>query len=132
MRRSARLIACKDPRTAEKVCAAAAAKPEDFGDLAKQYSDDASASLKGMVEPIHKHGSFPEIEQVAFTMRDGEVSRVIPLAGEYIILKKEGTLPEVKAVNFAAVAPELEERVRERKLSQVSQEIRATAQERQS
>jgi parvulin-like peptidyl-prolyl isomerase len=119
----ARLIACKDPKLAEKVRASAASKPEDFGELAKQYSEDASASVKGLIEPIHKHGTFHEIEQVAFTMRDGEVSRVIPVANQYVILKKEGTLPEVKAVNFTTVAPQLEEAVREHKLSRVSEEV---------
>ena len=119
----ARLIACKDPRTAEKVRQIAAARPEEFGNLAKQYSEDASASAKGLIQPIRRHCGYQEIEQVAFTMADGEVSQVIPAGGQYVVLKREALLPEAKAVDFQKVAPQLEEIIRERKMRAIAGEI---------
>ena len=71
--------------------AQAAAKPDDFGNLAKDYSEDApSASAKGVIKPIRKHGSYKEIEDAVFNMADGEVSPVIHAGGQYVILKREG------------------------------------------
>ncbi len=74
--------------------AQAAAKPEDFGNLAKDYSEDTpSASLKGVIQPIRKHGSYKEIEDAVFNMADGEVSPVIHAGDQYVILKREGPSP---------------------------------------
>ncbi len=118
-----RLIACKDRQLAEKVRAAAAAKPDEFPELAKQYSDDPSASVKGLVPPIRKHGGFKEIEDAAFSMKDGEVSPVIAVGDQYVIIKREVLLPGVKSVDFRQVAPRLEEVIRDRKLRAVAGEV---------
>ena len=118
-----RLIACKDRQLAEKVRAAAAAKPDEFPELAKQYSEDPSASVKGLVPPIRKHGGFKEIEDAAFSMKDGEVSQVIPIGDQYVIIKREVLLPGVKSVDFRQVAPRLEEVIRDRKLRAVAGEV---------
>jgi len=119
----ARMIACKDPRTAEKVRQQAAAKPDEFGNLAKQFSEDASASFKGLIQPIRRHTGCKEIEQAAFTMQDGEVSPVIRVAGQFVILKREVLLPGTKAATYEQLAPQLEEIVRERKLRSVAGDL---------
>jgi parvulin-like peptidyl-prolyl isomerase len=116
-----RLIALRDRRAAEQVHAAAVANPEEFGDLAKQYSEDASASLKGLIQPIRRHTGFPELEQAAFSLTDGEISPVIQAAGQFIILKREKLLP-ASNVRYDQVAPQLEEIVREKKLRAVATE----------
>ena len=91
---SVRLISCSDPKAAEKIQAQAAAHPEKFADMAKQKSEDVnSASIGGLVQPIRQHSTSKEIEQAAFSMADGEVSQVIPAAGQYVILKRESLLP---------------------------------------
>jgi parvulin-like peptidyl-prolyl isomerase len=119
----ARLIACKELEKAKRAHAAAVAEPEEFGDIAKQYSEDVnSASLKGLIQPIRKHGSYQEIEQAVFNMRDGEVSEVIPVAGQYVILKREALLP-ARQVKFEQVAGELEELIRDSKLREVAHEV---------
>jgi len=118
-----RLISCKDRQMAEKVRAAAAAKPDEFPELAKQYSEDPSASVKGLVPPIRKHGGFKEIEDAAFSMKDGEVSQVIPIGDQYVIIKREVLLPGVKSVDYRQVAPRLEEVIRDRKLRAVAGEV---------
>jgi len=124
-----RLIACKDPEKAKRVRAAAAANPDEFGNLAKEHSEDASASFKGLIQPIRKHGSYQEIEQAAFTMADGEISEVLPAGGQYVILKREGLLPGQK-VSYEQVAPRLEEIVRDGKLRSAAQDIFRQLQDR--
>jgi len=119
----ARLIACSDRAKAEKVRAMAAADPRQFGDLAKNYSEDPSASLKGRIQPIRKHGSYEQIEEAVFSMRDGEVSPVIEAGGQFVIVQREELLPGSSAVNFQQVAPQLKEMVRDTKLRKVSGEI---------
>ena len=119
----ARLIAVGSLEKARKLQAQAAAKPEDFGNLAKDYSEDApSASAKGVINPIRKHGSYKEIEDAVFNMADGEVSPVIHAGGQYVILKREGLLP-ARPVKFEQVAPRLEEVLRDRKMRTVAQDI---------
>jgi len=125
----ARLIVCKDPEKAKQVRAAAAANPDQFGNLAKEHSEDASASFKGLIQPIRKHGGYQELEQAAFTMADGEVSQVIPAGGQYAILKREGLLPAQK-VSYEQAAPQLEEMVRDRKLRSVAQDVFRQLQDR--
>lgn len=90
----ARMIACRNMEKATAVQAKAAANPEDFGNLAKESSDDVNtASTRGLIQPIRRHLGDPQIEQVAFSMQPGEVSPVIPAGGQFIILKCEEQLP---------------------------------------
>jgi parvulin-like peptidyl-prolyl isomerase len=119
----ARLIAVSSLEKAKKLQAQASAKPEDFGNLAKDYSEDApSASSKGVINPIRKHGSYKQIEEAVFNMADGEVSPVIQAGGQYVILKREGLLP-ARQVAFEQVAPRLEETLRDRKMRSVAQDV---------
>jgi len=119
----ARLIACSTLEKAREVHAKAKANPELFGNLAKQYSEDASASLEGRIQPIRKHCGYDEIEQAAFNLEPGQVSEVIPAGGQYLILQCERKLPASQVVRFQEVAPQLEEVVRGRKLRRVAGEI---------
>lgn len=118
-----RMIICNDRQKAERTRAEALANPAEFGNLAKERSDDpSSASLKGMVQPIRKHSGTPAIEQVAFQMKDGEISPVIPIGGQYVIFQRESLIP-ARDVPLQEVQPHLEELVRERKLRDVANEV---------
>jgi parvulin-like peptidyl-prolyl isomerase len=119
----ARLIAVSSPEKARNVQAQAAAKPDDFGNLAKEVSEDApSASAKGVIQPIRRHGSYKEIEDAVFNMPDGAVSPVIHAGGQYVILKREGLLP-ARNVKFEQIGPQLEEILRDRKMRVVAQDV---------
>lgn len=118
-----RVISLRDRKTAEKVRALAVADPGSFGDLAKQYSEDASASVKGVSPPIRRGGNFPMIEDAAFAMKDGEVSKIIEAGGQFVILLRESEIPGAASVAYNRVAPQLEEVVREKKLRKVSAEV---------
>ncbi|MGA2061484.1 MAG: peptidylprolyl isomerase [Thermoguttaceae bacterium] len=116
----ARLISCKEEGKAKKLREMAMAKPEDFGNLAKDYSEDtASAAAKGLIQPIRMHGSYEGIEQAAFNMSDGEISQVIPAGGQYVIIKRESLIP-ARDCKLDEVAGQLEEVVRESKMRKVA------------
>jgi len=120
----ARLIACESLSTAQQVHAKAVAEPESFPDLAKEYSiDAASASAGGLIQPIRTHGSYPEIEQAAFNMEDGQVSEVIQAGGQYVILQRNRKLPGAKTVSFEQAAEGLRHGILERKMRSVSNEM---------
>jgi parvulin-like peptidyl-prolyl isomerase len=118
----ARLIAVNDPKEAENVRKEAAAHASDveyFGKLAKQHSVDApSAASGGVIQPILKHGTYPEIENVAFAMKDGEVSPVIKVAKseQYVILRKDHEVAARTTKLDDLLAGKLEEIIRDRKL----------------
>jgi parvulin-like peptidyl-prolyl isomerase len=118
-----RLIVCTTAEKAQTAQSRAAANPADFGNLAKELSEDApSASIKGLVPPIRKFGPCPEIEQAAFALADGQVSPVIRSAGQYVILKREGLI-EARNITMAQAAPRLEKIIRDRKMRSVSTDI---------
>jgi parvulin-like peptidyl-prolyl isomerase len=58
-----------------------------FGDLAEQYSIEAgSRSLRGEVPPIQKHGGQPNLEKEAFALKPGELSGIVQVGDNYVIL----------------------------------------------
>lgn len=120
----ARLLASKDLQKARKLHAAAVANPDDFANLAKDHSEDApSASAGGRIQPIRRHGYYKQIEQAAFSMKDGEISEVIAAGGQYVILKRERLIPAVAEVRFEKVVPRLKEMIRDEKLRAAAQDI---------
>lgn len=119
----ARLISVGNPEKAKKLHALAKANPGDFGNLAKNHSEDtASASVKGVIHPIRKHGTFKEIEQAVFNMADGDISPVIHAGGQYVILMRDGLIP-ARPVNFKQVAPRLKGIIRDRNMRGVAQDV---------
>ncbi|HEX5470374.1 MAG TPA: peptidylprolyl isomerase, partial [Lacipirellulaceae bacterium] len=71
--------------------------PDYFGDLAEQYSVEASSkSLRGEVPPIRRFGGQPQLEDVAFGLKPGELSGIIQLGNQFVILKCEGRTAPVE------------------------------------
>ncbi|MCO6455545.1 MAG: peptidylprolyl isomerase [Pirellulaceae bacterium] len=122
----ARLIVANSLEKANQLHARAVANPEQFGQLAKEESDDStSASVRGMIPPIRMHSGTPEVEQVAFRLQPGEISRVLQVADQYLILQCEQRLPETPiAENFRASAEaQLRERILDDKLRVAATDI---------
>jgi parvulin-like peptidyl-prolyl isomerase len=68
-----------------------------FADLAEQNSIEASSkSLRGEVPPIRRYGGQPQMEDVAFSLKPGELSGIIQLGDKYVILKCEGRTEPVE------------------------------------
>ena len=86
----ARLIAVTSQQKAEWLVATLRATPDSFAQLAKEHSEDrATASAYGVIPPIRMHVGDPDIERVAFTLKEGELSPVIQVGNQYIILQCE-------------------------------------------
>ncbi len=119
-----RLIAVKDREKAEKLHTMAVANPQDFGNIAKEHSEDAtSASVKGVINPIRRHGSYEEIEKAAFTMDDGEISPVIHVGGQYVMIKREKLIEAQRVKLTSTLADGLKKIIRERKMRDIAQTL---------
>ena len=111
-------IVANDHRHALRVWNMASNNPqaEFFGQLANQYSvEPASKANFGEVPPIQKHGGRPELEEEAFSLQAGEISKVVQVGDSWIIMYCLGrTQPRV--TDFDAVRGELDANIREKKL----------------
>jgi parvulin-like peptidyl-prolyl isomerase len=119
----ARIIVSRSRQEAEQVRTQAVATPDEFGGLARQHSVDVgSASANGWVQPIRLHSGDPQFDRAAFALRPGEISPVVQVADQFIVIKCEGHLPPAGAT-FDEVRPQLVEELRERKSRQGSSDI---------
>lgn len=119
----ARIIAIRNKDKAVEVHAKVLAQPELFGEVAKNQSEDVnSASAHGLIPPISRHVGDPEIERVAFGLAEGEVSPIIPIADQYIILKCEKHLPEtyIASQNLKDAEERLRDQLHDEKLRAAS------------
>lgn len=88
----------------------------NFGRLAEQFSIEASSrALSGEVPPIQKWGGQPHLEEEAFKLAPGELSGIIQVGEQYVILLCEGHTKPV-AANMDEVRPMLHEDILEKKL----------------
>jgi parvulin-like peptidyl-prolyl isomerase len=118
------LISSGSREKAEQLRAQAAADPNNFGNLAKNESEDsASAALKGVINPIRRHGSTQEIEDAVFNMRDGEISPVIQAAGQYLIFKRVEAIPPRDVAFDRKTVDRLRAFIRDRKMRAIAQDV---------
>ncbi|MFT7632146.1 MAG: hypothetical protein ACI87E_003195, partial [Mariniblastus sp.] len=106
-------------RSALKVwnLASANATSDYFGELAFQYSiEPASKNNHGQVPPIRKHGGRPELEKEAFSLRAGELSKVVQVGDYWITMFCLGRTDPV-VTDFDAVREELQIDILEKKMN---------------
>jgi hypothetical protein len=85
-----------------------------------QKSQDVnSASIGGMIQPIHHHVGDAGIEQAVFALEVNQITPIIPVGDQFAILKCEGRLPP-REVPLESVRGELVERIKEDKLRNVA------------
>lgn len=118
----ARIIVVKKRQTASEVVAKARANPETFGNLAVQYSVDASASANGMIPPIRHHVGDPTIERTVFRLQPGDVSDPIQVGDQFIIVRCDGRIP-AQNTPFEQVRSKLAEALRDRKLHTAAADV---------
>ncbi len=90
------ILISTDKKTPEEVQAlqkkaeealAKAKSGQDFADLARQYSDDATASSGGDAGFFEKGSMAPEIERVAYSLKKNQISDIIHTKYGFLILK---------------------------------------------
>jgi parvulin-like peptidyl-prolyl isomerase len=112
----ARLIAVSDGAKARQIHAQLTANPESFAKVAIEHSEDVnSASIGGMIQPIRRHVGDPAIEAEAFRLQPGQISAIIQVAQQFIILKCDEQL-QPQPMPLAQVQERLIERIKEEKL----------------
>jgi len=115
----AKIIAVTDRKKAEQILQIARSKPNEFAQLAKQHSEDkATASVYGVIPPIRRHLGDPNLEQVAFGLKPGEISPIIQVANQYLILKCEKRIDQrfFTPQQLTEIKKALSERIREHKM----------------
>ncbi len=114
-----RVISTSTQEKANQLLRKAQAAPDSFGDLAKQFSEDTnSAAARGVIPPIRRHVGNEEVEKVAFALKPGEISRVINVANQYLILKCEEQVKEtyIAGESLELVKQQLHDQIRDNKL----------------
>ena len=124
-----RLIVVTDKSKAEKIHREVTARPDDFPRLAMQHSQDInSASIGGLIQPIRPHTGEPQIERAAFALQPGQISSVLNVGNQFVILKCEGRVP-ARNIKLGEVRGDLEEAIREEKLRGVANKLFAELQQ---
>jgi len=89
-----------------------------FEELAKKHSIDGAAPKGGDLGWFGKGSMLPDFEKVAFSLKEGQISGIVPTKFGYHIIKVTGKRPagtrsfeEVKDQIKAAVAPEKQQEV---------------------
>ena len=121
-----RLIAHSNLATITELRKQALANPDEFGALAKEHSEDqASASARGLIPPIGKHVGDASLEAEAFSLKEGDISQLVKIANQYILMKCEKRIPSTYiAPQFKADAEaRLRDQIRERNLESAAGSI---------
>jgi peptidyl-prolyl cis-trans isomerase SurA len=92
----------------------------DFDKLAQMYSEDSSQENGGDWGWIDKRTLNDSLTKAAFSLKPGEVSRVIELAGSYYLLYVEAKKPEVTK-SLAEVHDDIENKLLEERRQQAQQ-----------
>ncbi|MEM9660632.1 MAG: peptidylprolyl isomerase, partial [Planctomycetota bacterium] len=89
---------------------------EHFGSLAEEYSvEPTSKALRGEVPPLQRFGGQPQLEEVAFRLQPGQISEIVNVGQQFIILRCEGRTKRVD-VDEDVVRKELYRDIFEKKL----------------
>ncbi|WP_237607698.1 peptidylprolyl isomerase [Roseimaritima sediminicola] len=89
-----RMIMVSSRAKADQLRQIAVQAPAEFGALAMRESEDeTSASVHGLIPPIRRHTGDAEFEELAFALKDGEISRVYPLGDQWVILQAVRHMP---------------------------------------
>ncbi len=110
-----REIVAENRQRAEQLLAEVRSAPESFGQMAKLNSlNPNSAAVKGLLPPIAKNAVDPQMEQLVFSMQPGDISDVLEVAGQFLIIKCERIFPAVEIASSDLPA------VQERMLQEMS------------
>lgn len=114
-----RMIMMKDRAKLEQVLARAKAAPDQFGQLAAEYSEDeSSASVRGLIPPIRRNIGDPALETLAFSLGENEISEPHALGSEWIVLqcvRRLAATPPNEAA-FPAIREQIVDRLRDEKV----------------
>ena len=97
----------------------AQANPTQFGQLAKDFSEDeSSASVRGMIPPIRRHTSDPLFEKIAFSLNPMQISEPFQVADQWIMLQCVKHVPASQPApqTMSAIRQQITDRLRDQKM----------------
>ena len=127
-----RLIMVSDRNKADALHRQAISDPGQFAELAEKSSEDeSSASVGGLIPPIRRYNGDSRLEEAAFALNDGEVSAVISLGDQWVILQ---AIRRIQASNpspqaLPAIREQINDRIRDEKMRVAATELFAKLQE---
>jgi|TARA_B110000263_G_scaffold3559_1_gene2983 parvulin-like peptidyl-prolyl isomerase len=111
-----RIIAHSNLQRATALREQAIADPSTFGTLAKDHSEDqASASARGLIPPIRKHVGDPSLEIEVYSLKEGDISKIIEIGNQYVFVKCE------KRISSTYVAPQFRKDAESRLRDQITE-----------
>ena len=121
-----RLIMVSDEKLARSLRDKAVANPNDFPALAKQHSqDEASASVGGLIPPIRRFAGNSQIEDVAFALQENQISDVMQMADQWIVLQAVKKMPAANPSPqaMAMVKEQINDEIRDAKVRDAATEL---------
>ena len=123
----ARIIVLDTPEKAEEIHKIVAADPSRFTAMAKQHSIDTNTASRGGMAPapLRMHTGFPEFDKAVFSLKPGQVSNVLNVGNQYLIVLCERINPSIKDKNPLTddLKKRIVEEIKVQKLSKVSTDI---------
>ncbi|MDR2171015.1 MAG: peptidylprolyl isomerase [Planctomycetaceae bacterium] len=118
-----RQIVLRSKRDAQQIHAQVTTNPDSFANIAKNYSlDPASQPYGGLIHPIRRYATDKIIEDVVFSLKEGQISPVVEWAENFIIFRCEKHLPK-QNVNIEQVRERLETKIRDEKTRKSSEKF---------
>lgn len=104
---------------AQEIHQKALVQPDEFAQLAKEYSQDDTAKNGGLIEPFVRGSQPLPIDKAAFTLQDdGEIAPLITMDDQFVIVQRVSRTPSViKPLN--EVAKDIEKTLQKRKFAQI-------------
>jgi parvulin-like peptidyl-prolyl isomerase len=90
------------------------AQGEDFGKLAKAYSEGPNAQREGAYGYFRRGQMGKQIEDAAFALKVGEVSKILETPLGYYLVKVTGKIP-ARTISYKEAKPMVERRVKREK-----------------
>lgn len=95
---------------------------EDFAELAWKYSEDPYAVKGGDIGYIHRGRLAPELEDVAFKLKPGEVRGLIEVKAGYFIISVEDFIPS-RLLGFDEIKDKLRDDLENKREKKIREEL---------
>ena len=127
-----RMIMVGNRSRADELHQQASANPAQFAEIAKKFSEDeTSASVGGLFPPIRRYNGDSRLEDAAFALKNEQISPVLQLGDQWIILQAVRRIPASSPSPQAmpAIREQIKDRIRDSKMPSVAGELFSKLQE---
>ncbi|MEO1615942.1 MAG: peptidylprolyl isomerase [Planctomycetota bacterium] len=121
-----RMIMVGEEGKARMLHAEAMGNPKNFGKLAESNSEDeVSASVGGLIPPIRRNTGDSRLEEAAFALADGQVSPVLSIGNQWVILQSVRRIPAAtpNAAAMPAIREQIKDRIRDQKMKGAASQL---------